>query len=321
MTQQLSNHGIGASEIAAIAGLNPYASPWDIWLVKTGQKAPFDGNAFTEWGHRLEPAIRQAYADQQKVNVVVPPDSLFHAERPWARATPDGIVVDGAAWLHLVQCKNVGSWVERAWKSAPPDYVQLQEQWELYVTGLSRADVAVLIGGNDFRVYTIHRDQKMVDDLVTIASEFWHRVEHRIPPPIDASDACRDHFTNKLKRADLVELNADVTTDQLIEEWRDLHLRIKRDERRVGVIKNTLLADLASAGADRIKSEHGTAKLQRRGGSAKTETNWKMIAELIGSTRCARDEWQSLLSANTKTTQTPESVSLIAPREWAKEST
>lgn len=35
--QELSRHGIGASEIAAIAGLNPYASPWGVWPAKTGQ--------------------------------------------------------------------------------------------------------------------------------------------------------------------------------------------------------------------------------------------------------------------------------------------
>ncbi len=36
MTQTLSNEGIGASEISAIAGMNPYASPWEQALTYEG---------------------------------------------------------------------------------------------------------------------------------------------------------------------------------------------------------------------------------------------------------------------------------------------
>lgn len=326
MTQDLSNFGIGASEIAAVAGMNPYASPWDVWLVKTGQKEPFEGNAFTEWGNRLEPAIRQAYVDQQRVNVMVPRESLFHRSNDWARATPDGIVIDeppvspGAKWVALVQCKNVGGWVEKAWKEAPPAYVQLQEQWELYVTDLQRADVAVLIGGNDFRVYTVHRDDRVIADLVTIASEFWERVATRTPPRIDGSDACADHITAKLKRGEAVELTADAQLEQLMSEWHDLHVRSKQDERRIKVIRNTVLAELASAQADRIASSVGTAKLMHRSGKAKRDTNWKLIAELLASsTQYSGAAWQTLVDANTVVTETQESVTLSAPREWGKE--
>lgn len=324
-TQSLNNHGIGASEIAAIAGLNPYASPWDIWLVKTGQKEPFEGNSFTEWGHRLEPAIRQAYADQTKATVMVPKESLFHRNQQWARATPDGIVIDqkpvspGAVWLGLVQCKNVGGWVEKSWREAPPSYVQLQEQWEMYVTDVSRADVAVLIGGNDFRIYTVHRDDSLIADLVTIAAEFWQRVQTRTPPEIDGSDACTAHFEQRLARKDAVEIVADADLEQLMSEWHDLHIRIRTDGKRVDVLRNRLLAELASAQADRIRSERGTAKLSRRGGSTKTETNWRLIAEMLGSTKCSPDEWQTLVAANTETREAKETTVLSAPREWGKE--
>ena len=182
MSQNLSKHGIGASEISAIAGLNPYASPWDVWLRKTGQADEQEESAPMEWGNRLEPAIRQAYVDKTHSTVMVPASSLFHYTNQWARATPDGIVVDqkpsasGAVWQALVQCKNVGTWVEKAWREAPPNYVQLQEAWEMYVTDTKRADIAVLIGGNDFRIYTVHRDDKLIADLLDIATEFGGRV-------------------------------------------------------------------------------------------------------------------------------------------------
>lgn len=320
-TQRLNTHGIGASEIAAIAGLNPYASPWDIWLRKTGQKPDVEATQAIEWGHRLEPAIRQAYADKTSAIIHVPETSIYHNDREWARATPDGIVLSGepsnpiSLWTHLVQCKNVGHWVEKSWSDAPPAYVQLQEQWEMDITGLARADVAVLIGGNDFRIYTVHRDDKMIGDLVAIADDFWRKVESRTPPKIDDSHACRDHFTKRLTKVDVVELVADVETEALIGEWRELATKQKATEKRIETIRNEMYQQLVDAKADRIMSNHGMPKLQRTGGGR--STNWRLIAELLGSTKCDPIEFTSLVQSNT--TETAPSYSLYPPRLWAKE--
>jgi putative phage-type endonuclease len=313
VTQALSFEGIGASEISAIAGLNPYASPWDVWLRKTGQAPEFEPTPQTEWGHRLEPVIRQAYADQTGATVYVPPKSLFHPEITWARATPDGINVRRSGdWEAIVQCKNVGTWVEKAWSDAPPAYVQLQEQWELLVTNLQRADVAVLIGGSDFRIYTVHRDDKMIADLVTIASDFWRKVETRTPPKVDASDACRDHFERRLAKREPIELLADGD----LTEWQKLTREAKRIDREVERIRNVIRGALADAGAERVVSIHGTPFVKPRAG--KTVTDWRLIAEMLGSTKCTADEFKTLVAANTETAEP--TITLYAPKSWAKES-
>jgi len=322
-TQKLSSSGIGASEIAAIAGLNPYASPWDVWLKKTGQVPDVEQNAPMEWGHRLEPAIRQKYCDETNELVHVPGESLFSKEFPWARATPDGVAVDDKGfpnWKHLLQCKNVGTWVEKAWSDAPPVYVQLQEAWEMMVTGLPRADVAVLIGGNDFRIYTVHRDQKVIDDLLTIASDFWKKVETRTPPPVDESEACKRHFEKKLKR-EAIEVIADGETEQLFTEWHTLVRRMKADEKRVETIRNLVRQQMAEAGATIIKSSIGDAKLSLPETPApKSETNWKHVAELLGS-RAPKKFAELVKAATTTSTPSAKAPTLYAPRSWAKEST
>lgn len=314
MKQTLSHFGIGASEIAAVAGLNPFASPWDVYLVKTGQAAAFEGNEFTEWGHRLEPAIRQKYADETGAAIYVPTESMFHPSVAWARATPDGIVILDGDYERLVQCKNVGEWPGKAWAEAPPAHVQLQEQWELYVTSLDRADVAALIGGNEFRIYTVHRDDKMIADLVTIAEEFWRRVETRTPPPIDESEACKRHFEGRLKKS-ATELAADAELEAHITEWRRLHAESKRIEKQIDRLKNAVRAAMADAQADRIRSSIGAPYLQQRAGG--TTTNWRLIAELLGSTKCNPDEFKALVAANSE--QKPASLTLVPPRDWSKE--
>ena len=317
MTQNLSSHGIGASEIAAIAGLNPYASPWDVWARKTGRMP--EVTAPMEWGLRLEPAIRQAYVDHTGNTVAVPPSSLFHREAPWARATPDGFVLDGDRRVAVVQTKNVGTWVERQWNEAPPAYVQLQEQWELYVTELERADVAALIGGSDFRIYTVHRDDTVIADLVTIGEEFWQRVETGKPPKIDDSEACRDHFTRKLRPNTGVELEAVGEIAELMRTWREQHAEAKRIDKALAKTKNRVLAELAEAKADRLVSEeHGIATLRAGTATAYPETNWKLVAELL-SARCKPEEWHELVAANTTTVTKQSKTALYPPSQWAKD--
>lgn len=328
--QDLSRFGIGASEIASVAGLNPYASPWDIYLRKIGQTPDIEQNEPMEWGHRLEPAIRQKYADETNAVIYVPPASLFHPEHFFARATPDGVVLDtnliepwrggGYRWLALVQCKNVGHWVEKAWSDAPPAYVQLQEQWEMLVTETDRADVAVLIGGNDFRTYTIHRDNKVIADLVTIGSAFWKRVESRTPPPVDDSEACKKHFEQRFAKKDAVEIVADEQLDGLFADWRRLTSDHKAMERQIETIRNVVRQHLAEAQADRIVSTYGTAKLSKPSTpEPSAETDWRLVAQLIG-TRIDPTEFKEITKANTKiVTGTAKAPTLYAPKNWAKE--
>lgn len=318
--QKLIRKGVGASDISAVVGMNPFASPWDVYLRLVDDAPEKEQTEPMEWGHRLEPAIRQKYCDDTGAQIYVPPTSIFAADREWARATPDGIVLESGKWKHLLQCKNVGAWVAKSWEHEPPAYVQLQTQWEMYVTEMDRDDIAVLIGGNDFHVYTIHRDQKVIDDLLTIADAFWKKVQARTPPAVDDSDACREHFERKIKKT-TIEVAADADTEALFAEWRSLCIRQKRDKKRVEAIRNVIRQQLAEAQATAITSSLGAAKLTFHEAPAPSKvTNWKHVAELLGSTKCKPEEFAEIVVGATSTlTPEPKAPTLYAPRSWAKE--
>jgi putative phage-type endonuclease len=326
VTQQLSTFGIGASEVAAVVGLNPFSSVWDVWLRKTGQAPDEEQTGPLEWGLRLEPAIRQKYADDTGATLYVPSASMFHAETTWARATPDAIVLESteplSRWMHLVQCKNVSYWPARdGWENGPPAYVICQEQWELFVTGLQRADVAALIGGSDFRIFTVHRDDEMIASLVELAERFWTRnILGKTAPKIDDSDACAQHFNRRLAKAPHVELQADEVTEAVIDEWHRARTEQKAAEKRVETLRNTVRARFDEAQADRIVARAGTPKLARTPAKANQETNWRLVAEMLATATGAAATFRELTAANTATTVTPASVALKEPREWSKES-
>jgi hypothetical protein len=62
---------IGGSDIPAILGISKFASRWQLLLQKAGlEERPFSGNRFTEYGHIIEPQIRNYINVIHKTNFV-----------------------------------------------------------------------------------------------------------------------------------------------------------------------------------------------------------------------------------------------------------
>jgi len=49
--------------------------------------------------------------------------------------------------------------------------------------------VAVLICGQDFQIHRIHRDEKVIAQLIELEAKFWHYVQTDTPPPADGSSS------------------------------------------------------------------------------------------------------------------------------------
>lgn len=186
--------GIGSSDAAAAVGLNPYQSQLELWLVKTGRDAhlpkvdPNDDSSPMFWGTLLESFVAAAYTKRtgnrvRKLNAV-----LRHAEHPWMLANIDREVM-GVPDVQILECKTTGMNGQRLWRDGVPEYIQLQVQHQLAVTGKQAADVAVLVCGNDFRTFRIPRDNQMIASLIELERRFWHYVETDTPPPADGSDS------------------------------------------------------------------------------------------------------------------------------------
>ena len=188
--------GIGSSDAAAAVGLNPYKSQLELWLEKTGRddllpKAdPHDEESPMYWGNILEPIVAAHYTKRtshrvRRINAVLqhPDPSL-----PWMLANIDREVI-GTSDVQILECKTAGINGARLWKEGVPEYVQLQVQHQLAVTGKLAADVAVLLGGQHLEIHRIERDETMIARLIQLEREFWRYVEADTPPPADGSDS------------------------------------------------------------------------------------------------------------------------------------
>lgn len=188
--------GIGSSDAAAAVGLNPYKSQLELWLEKTGRDGnlpktdPNDEDSPTYWGTLLEPIVAAHYSRRtgnkvRRINAVLqhPHPSLL-----WMLANIDREVV-GNAEVQILECKTAGINGARLWRDGVPEYIQLQVQHQLAVTGKTSADVAVLLGGQDLEIHRIQRDEVLISRLIQLERHFWQSVETDTPPPADGSES------------------------------------------------------------------------------------------------------------------------------------
>ncbi|CAG4886479.1 YqaJ viral recombinase family nuclease [Paraburkholderia saeva] len=191
---EVRKSGIGSSDAAAAVGLSPYQSQLELWLTKTSRDAnlprpdPDDTTEPVYWGHLLEPIVAAAYTRQtgnrvRKVNAV-----LRHPTIPWMLANLDREIV-GVPGLQILECKTTGEFGARLWRDGVPEYVQLQVQHQLAVTGKHAADVAVLLCGQALEVHRIERDDRVIARLIELEAVFWRYVETDTPPPADGSES------------------------------------------------------------------------------------------------------------------------------------
>jgi putative phage-type endonuclease len=175
---------IGGSDIAAIVGLNKYRTPLDVYLDKTSEDIQEDTNSAMRWGTRLEDVIAKAYAEDSGQIVWEEKKVCRHKEYPFLAANIDRWVGDRE---YVLECKTAGfmkakEWGEEYTDQIPESYL-CQVAWYSAITEVPKVDIAVLIGGQDFRIYTYHKNQDFEDKLITIGKNFWlNHVQKGIPP-------------------------------------------------------------------------------------------------------------------------------------------
>lgn len=172
---------VTASTVAAFLGFHRFSSPSQAWDYHT-ERIPFPMNRNTRLGELLEPGLVQFAVEELKWKKYrYPCGTRVSKEIPWAAATPDCMTV---AMTIGIQVKNQNSYMASGYLAAPgshgksdnalvPAYMLAQCQWEMLVTGAPTWYLGTYFGGQDFRLYTIWRDQALIDRLVAKAYLFW----------------------------------------------------------------------------------------------------------------------------------------------------
>jgi putative phage-type endonuclease len=182
--------GVGSSDIAALMGATTYAGPQHVYYSKVG-RLPLESDAGEAalWGTLHEETVAREWARRNRT-VVRRVGLIASVGDPWMMCTLDrrctecplnGEVRESCA----VEIKTRDKMLAGKWRKDIPDDVLAQVLWQIHIAGYDHLHVAVLIGGNDYRQYTIYRrgNEQLISDIVTVASRFWHEhvLARRVP--------------------------------------------------------------------------------------------------------------------------------------------
>lgn len=190
--------GISGTDVSAILGINPWASPLDVWLDKRGQAEPRVESMAMKLGNLLEPVVATLYADETGAELV-DPGFLRHSSRDWHIGTPDRITVDGTL-IEIKTARSGNDWGEPGTDQIPRHYLT-QVAWYLALTELQVAHVAVLVGASDFRRYVVQRDLELEGVLVERCEAFWKgNVLEGQMPAVDGSESAARYIASRFPR-------------------------------------------------------------------------------------------------------------------------
>lgn len=200
---------VSASEVAAILGLSPWVSAFDLWWEKrTGEESQDESRSMRR-GRRREAAILEDFADEHPEFSVARVGLVRNDDRPWQTCTPDALAYEGhtteahsdvhvdtiAAWTEfepvaVVEAKTDGGmagWGDDGTDEIPVHY-RAQVLWQMDTLGLGVAYVPVWFGFG-YREYQVAYDEADVKLMREAAETFLASVREDRQPDLDAHEA------------------------------------------------------------------------------------------------------------------------------------
>lgn len=162
-------------------------------------------------------------------------------------------------WLttdSILECKTASAYASDQWGPSQeaeikageivtehkiPIYYETQVQWYLGLTGAKVCYVAVLIGGNDFRIYAVKPDRELFEAISEKCWAFWsNHVLKRVPPEATSVEDVKKLFQRD--NGDMVEASNEVATT--IGELRTVRARIKDLKTEQEALEQSLIVAL-----------------------------------------------------------------------------
>lgn len=253
--------GIGSSDLPAVMNLSGFKTPLHVYHDKRG-RLPHDDDwsEAAHFGVLFEDPLARDWARRNRT-VVEPVGLIANETQPWQMCTLDRLCTEcpldrSVRSLCALEVKTRNAFVANLWRQGPPDDVLAQVLWQILVTGLDHIHVVCLIGGQDYRQYTVRRDEhiKLVAYLASEAGRLWH--DHIVPgrapavtgqEPPDALIELYDRLHPD--REGVVGLDRDIDALEAMTDYLDAVAEERQAKERKKTAKAKLLAALGGAQA------------------------------------------------------------------------
>ena len=184
---QWRKNGIGASDISVIMGSNPYKTPYQLWENKCGFRDEEPVNAAMQHGIRNEDRARQWC--NEHFGLHLKPVCIEDNDKSHFKASLDGFDFETKTLVEI-KCPFNPAVLERArLKQAVPNYWFDQVQWQIMLSGPTRAFIALWDDVHQCCItLDMFGDTTRIQSMRERADTFWHGVQIGKPPEIEAKD-------------------------------------------------------------------------------------------------------------------------------------
>lgn len=243
---------IGGTDVAAICGINPYKTPFNVFQEKMNNIVT-EENVAMRLGRAFESGIAKLFSEEIKLPVFSPEehkedlqklindedvifvDVDYHGskitmiKRGIAHGSLDYFTIDDDGTPAVVECKlvtnNFFKSKEEFIVTNPHYYMQIQ--WYMYVTGFRRAYFATVqfkFGGN-IEWYQLEYNEKVIEKALAKAEDFWnnHILTGKSPEPTNPDEL--NQFIDFKTSDDFVIANEDII--EACTQLKDVKEKIK----------------------------------------------------------------------------------------------
>ena len=182
---------IGSSDMAAVLGVDPWRTPFDVWAEKTGRLLDEKPTAAMERGNRYESGVLD-FAEAELGALV----RNVHCVRPGTAlaSNVDGVLVDTGEPVEAKTSTMMDQWGPAGTDQVPEQYI-VQCHVHMLCREVPGPDaavkllgevegchLAVFLGGREERLYRIPLNNDLSRIIVDEAAKFWTCVERDTPP-------------------------------------------------------------------------------------------------------------------------------------------
>jgi putative phage-type endonuclease len=220
-----------ASETAAVLGISPWVTPYQLWLLKTGRREQVVNAAMLN-GTALEPEARSAY-ELETGHVMQP---LVMQDGNYS-ASLDGITLQGDLIVEI-KCPMRGA-SSSLWQAVDagdvPRHYGAQLQHQLMVSGATLAHLWVFDGARGL-LRTIERDEAAMATIRDAWDGFCTFLKTDTPPPLLPADTVlrEDAVWAEAARAYSIAKRATLVADEALESARQALVALAGHPREEG---------------------------------------------------------------------------------------
>lgn len=223
---------ITGTDAGTIAGVNKYQTPYQLYMEKKGLVKREPANSAMVWGRRLEPVIRQAYAEESGLEVKEISYMLVSTKYPWMAGNLDGAVrLPSGEWA-VLEIKNLGQHTgSTEYANGLTGFVSPSHMAQLYhymsLVSCRKSVLCCLLSGQTLVQQIIEYDDETANALIALEKNFYfNNLKRNIAPSVSGMD--NDILAQLYPKAEPQEITLPESASRLISDYLTASNEIKR---------------------------------------------------------------------------------------------